>query len=565
MSSLSPKADILVIDDKLDNLNLLSAMLVEQGYKVRSVTKGSTGLRGAQAMPPDLILLDINMPEMNGYEVCQQLKANPLTREIPVLFISALEDVLDKVKAFSVGGVDYITKPFQVAEVLARIETHLTLRRLQQQLQAQNVQLQQEVRERQRAEEKFTRAFRSSPTPIAIATLSENRFIEVNSSFLNMIGYTLEEVIGHTGNELRLGIHLDDYEQTVRQIEKTGTIYNLECDFHTKSGEIKTVLLSVELIDLAGVPCTLNLIHDITERKRLENEFISLVSHELRTPMTALLGSLDLLSAGGLGQLTDRGKKVVQIATSNTERLIRLVNDILDLERMKSGKLTLQKTECNIADILTQATEAMQFLADRSQIKLITQPINAVVQADPDRLLQTFTNLLGNAIKFSPAGGTVWLRVELWTGEGSGWVDESMRGRVKESKSGQEYEQLERNEARKTILNPSPSPSGTPSPTYSPIHPSTHPPIHPPTHLPTYLLFTLQDQGRGIPPHKLHQIFEPFQQVDVSDSRQKGGTGLGLAICRNIIEQHGGKIWAESVFGEGSTFYISLPIAGGLE
>src|SRR3712207_527237 len=106
-----PKADILVIDDTPENLNLLSVMLIAQGYKVRSVTKGSTGLRGASAAPPDLILLDVNMPEMNGYEVCEQLKANERTREIPVIFISAVGDVLDKVKAFAVGGVDYITKP----------------------------------------------------------------------------------------------------------------------------------------------------------------------------------------------------------------------------------------------------------------------------------------------------------------------------------------------------------------------------------------------------------------------------------------------------------------------
>jgi signal transduction histidine kinase len=156
----APKADILIIDDTPENLNLLSTMLSEQGYKVRSVTKGSTGLRGAQAASPDLILLDVNMPQMNGYEVCQQLKTDDRTREIPVIFISALGDALDKVKAFRVGGVDYITKPFQVEEVLARIENHLTIRRLSQQLQQQNIllseqniRLSREIEERKQAEE----------------------------------------------------------------------------------------------------------------------------------------------------------------------------------------------------------------------------------------------------------------------------------------------------------------------------------------------------------------------------------------------------------------------------
>lgn len=121
------KGDVLIIDDIPENLTLLAEMLKQEGYKVRSATKGSTALRGAQALPPDVILLDVNMPEMNGYEVCQQLKQSDRTRDIPVIFISALGDVLDKVKAFQVGGVDYITKPFQLAEVKARINTHLTL------------------------------------------------------------------------------------------------------------------------------------------------------------------------------------------------------------------------------------------------------------------------------------------------------------------------------------------------------------------------------------------------------------------------------------------------------
>jgi signal transduction histidine kinase len=130
------KGDILIVDDILDNLRLLSAILTQQGYDVRSVTNGPTALRGAEAQPPDLILLDINMPEMSGYEVCQSLKKNPQTCEIPIIFLSALNEVVDKVRAFAVGGVDFITKPFQVEEVLVRIETQLSLRKLQAQLQS---------------------------------------------------------------------------------------------------------------------------------------------------------------------------------------------------------------------------------------------------------------------------------------------------------------------------------------------------------------------------------------------------------------------------------------------
>lgn len=485
------KADILVVDDTPENLALLNQMLTERGYKVRSVTKGTTALRGAQAAPPDLILLDVKMPQMNGYEVCQHLKADDRTCDIPVIFISALGDVFDKIQAFKVGGVDYITKPFQVEEVLVRLDTHLTICKLQKQLQQQNTQLQQQMRERQQAEEKFAKAFRSSPNPIAIATLEEGRFVDVNKSFLQLSGCLAEEIIDRAIAETRCGFDWETYCKVVQKLQDKGYLHNQELRFRTKSGELKTVLISIELIELTGTRCTLNIINDITERKQLENEFISIVSHELRTPMTSLLGSLDLLKSGQLGNLSDRGQQILDIAVNNTERLVRLVNDILDLERMKSGKITMYKVECDASDLITQATEIMRSMAEKERITLQLELVCARLWADPDRILQTLTNLLSNAIKFSEPDTTIWLRAYL-----------------KQNR----------------------------------------------------LQIEVRDRGRGIPSDKLNSIFDRFQQVDASDSRQKGGTGLGLAICRQIVEQHDGKIWVESVLGKGSTFYIDLPL-----
>lgn len=150
--ALVPVADLLVVDDTPDNLRLLSTMLSEQGYKVRKVMSGPLALRVVSVASPDLILLDINMPQMNGYEVCEKLKGDPKTSDIPVIFISALDDVWDKVRAFEVGGVDYITKPFQCEEVLARVKNQLTLRWFSKQLSDQNTRLQQEICERQQVE-----------------------------------------------------------------------------------------------------------------------------------------------------------------------------------------------------------------------------------------------------------------------------------------------------------------------------------------------------------------------------------------------------------------------------
>ncbi|MEG5064512.1 response regulator [Microcoleus sp. B3-A4] len=145
-------ANLLVVDDTPDNLRLLSTMLSDKGYKVRGVINGEMALKAARSTPPDLILLDITMPQMNGYEVCQHLKADGRTSGIPVIFLSALDQVLDKVKAFAVGGVDYITKPFHLEEVLARVENQLTIQRLQQKLHDQNARLREsEAKEREKA------------------------------------------------------------------------------------------------------------------------------------------------------------------------------------------------------------------------------------------------------------------------------------------------------------------------------------------------------------------------------------------------------------------------------
>ena len=127
--------DILIVDDTPANLRLLSQMLIDEGYKVRAVTSGPRALKSAQTKPPDLILLDIMMPEMNGYQVAQRMKADERTFDIPIIFISAMKKTKDKVKAFAAGGVDYVTKPIQVDEVLARVETHLSLRTLQKHLE----------------------------------------------------------------------------------------------------------------------------------------------------------------------------------------------------------------------------------------------------------------------------------------------------------------------------------------------------------------------------------------------------------------------------------------------
>ena len=192
-----------MVDDTPDNVRLLSAMLTEAGYQVRKALNANRALSTVEASPPDLILLDIMMPDMDGYQVCQQLKAQEQTRDIPVIFISALDDVLDKVKAFEIGGVDYIAKPFQQQEVLARVRNHLIVGQQQRQISEQNERLKREIKDRENIELALRIAQQKSerlllnilPRPI-VARLKEidgpiaEHFEEVTVLFADIVGFT---------------------------------------------------------------------------------------------------------------------------------------------------------------------------------------------------------------------------------------------------------------------------------------------------------------------------------------------------------------------------------------
>ena len=200
-------ATILIVDDMPENLQLLRELLTAQGYVVRAAPNGERALTFAQATPPDLILLDIKMPGMDGYQVCERLKAEARTRDIPVLFLSALDAVHDKINAFTVGGVDYIAKPFQAKEVLARVNTHLTLRNLQKNLEQKNVQLQQEIDRRTQAEEEL----RTLNQQLHEANASKDKFFSIiahdlRSPFTGLIGIT-EAIIENPDRYTKDQIH----------------------------------------------------------------------------------------------------------------------------------------------------------------------------------------------------------------------------------------------------------------------------------------------------------------------------------------------------------------------
>jgi PAS domain S-box-containing protein len=241
--------NILMVDDHPENLRLLYQLLSKRGYKVRPTRDGKLALKFALSTPPDLILLDIMMPGMDGYEVCEQLKACPETKDIPVIFISALNEVFDKVKAFSVGAVDYISKPFEIAEVVARVENQMLLSRLSKEIVAKNARLQAEIEERKRIEAELrdsqrwlSAVIQTNPNLLYVYDLIEQRTVYINREIYSYIGYTLEETQQMAGAFLPNFIHPDDlpgFSEHISRIEtaKDGESFEFEYRIQHKNGE----------------------------------------------------------------------------------------------------------------------------------------------------------------------------------------------------------------------------------------------------------------------------------------------------------------------------------------
>jgi PAS domain S-box-containing protein len=360
--------------------------------------------------------------------------------------------------------------------------------------------------------ERIQRTILNSANYGMISTDTEGTILTVNAAAEKWLQYPSTDLIGsnvykvHDEQELRaradqlrraMGMPVPgDFHALVTKA-KYGVADEIDCTYVRKDGTRFPVSLSVtalrrEAENLSGY---LMIASDLSERRAIEkmkDEFLSVVSHELRTPLTSIKGALGLLNGGVTGKLPAAAEKMLQLALNNTDRLTRLVNDILDFERMESGQITMETQISDTAQLMRESAESVHVIAQGEGVSVVLVPLAVPVRVDPSRIVQALINLLGNAIKFSPPGG----RIEFGA---------------------------ERNGAS--------------------------------------VVFRIKDEGRGIPKDKLETIFERFQQVDASDSREKGGTGLGLAICRSIVQQHGGRVWAESELGRGSTFYVQLPLA----
>lgn len=400
---------IMIIDDVKENLSLLDRTLSVYSYDIRVFNNPLLALKNIEEIMPDLILLDINMPQMNGYEVCETIKTKEKLRDVPIIFLTAQDDTESKVKAFKNGGVDYITKPFIIEELCARVETQLKISSIQKELKNTNTVLEERVKAR---------------TQKLFEELQERKVLE------------------------------------------------------------KKLRIAVEEAQIAN---------------RAKSAFLSNMSHELRTPMNAICGMTELLK---MEEVSEEQKKYLLYQTEAELNLLKIINDILDMEKMEKGTIDLKEECIDLKGILGREFINYERKAKNKGL-IIEQNVEVGIPdrlfGDREKIERILENIVNNAIKFTE------------------------KGNIKINITKKQEENF------------------------------------------TEVIFSVSDTGKGIEVGEAERIFKPFEQGDSSYTKKYQGIGMGLIIAKRFIKAMDGDIRFTSELGKGTTFYFNIKLKNELE
>ena len=539
-----PTADVMVVDDTPANLHLFIKLLTAQGYHIRPITEGTQAIAAAQSSPPDVILLDIQMPDMDGYEVCQRLKADRRTCDIPVIFLTVLDDEDSIVKGFEVGGIDYITKPVRERELLARVKNQIELRSLQKRLSEKNKQqgvllAQYEAADTalKESEEKFSTAFHSTPLPTTIVNISNEQFVVVNQAFMQQTGYSREDAIGHTAAELGIWQSLPQRAAILTQLKTQGQVHGAKANFRSKAGEIKTVILFLEIIYLNSESYILATGQDITQQQADQQKLIDqtqALSQTLDTLQTAQAELIRSAKMAALGNLvagvaheisTPVGTAVMTASTlENATQSIAADLKQGEIKRSSFENYLGVAAECShlMLNNLTRAGELIntfkKVAVDQTSVQKRTFLLKPYIEEVVANLLPQFKKTLHR----TQVIGDSTLLIDSYPGS---------------------LAQIITNLTTNSLIHAYPdNQSGVISITIA-------------TQL-SNIALTYHDDGCGIAPEHQSRIFEPF----FTTARDTGGSGLGLHLVYNLVTQTlNGNIQMVSTPGQGTTFTITFP------
>ena len=511
--------EVLIVDDAPDNLAQIDMLLTRRGYKVRPAASGEEALEAVKRSVPDLILLDVCMPGMDGFEVCRHLKRNPRTRDIPVIFVSGLVDVEERIRGFEAGGVDFILKPYQHEEILMRVRTHLSLYRTQRALAQANA--------------RFERIVHTAPGVLfdyIAGAGGDGAFRYVSPSSLDVLGVEAGRIMAD-GEEFWRRVHPGDLAHLRGRYGadgESGSLLSVDFRYLPPQGERRWI----HLRSMSGTPEPpgKSMIHtgillDVTERKREEQElmlyrqhleelvlirtrelaaakeaaeaanraksaFLANMSHELRTPLNAILGLTQILEHDPA--LDERYLDELQTIHRSGRHLLSLINDVLEISRIDGDGTGVDRETFDLNELVSAVEEAIRRRAlDRGlSFEVLRQgELPRFVRGDARRLHQVLINLLNNAVQYTDSGGVT---LGLAAQEGD-------------------------------------------------------------------IRFEVADTGPGIPLDEQELIFRAFHRTAAGIVKCEGA-GLGLAISREFVHLMGGELTLASEPGSGSVFSFTLPL-----
>jgi PAS domain S-box-containing protein len=485
--------NILIVDDREENIIALEALLKRDDIRIFSTTSPNEALKIAWENNIAIALVDVQMPEMDGFELVEMLKSNPRTKDILVIFVTAIsKEAKYAVKGFGAGAVDYLYKPLDPYITSAKVDSFIQLARSQAEVRLKNEELQN-----------YALVVKNSADIICALDAFNLRIQSINPAIEKIMGYKPAEIIGKSIVDLAVLQDQPGFRKKLGEIIKDNLGFSVfEFQFQTfdqrmiwaecrASYRNKTIFLNIS--DVSPQKSYQEQLIKSKEAaeygKKIKETFLANMSHELRTPVNGIIGLSDLLRKTNL---TDQQSNMIDLLQVSSQSLLGVINDVLDISKIEAGKFSIVRAPNNIHKISKSVHDLLKFKADEKDIELILEidpEVPEYIMADSLRINQILMNLLSNAIKFTDRG-YVKLKVA---------VTQKHQEKVK-------------------------------------------------------LKFSVEDSGIGIATDRLSKIFDSFEQADEETSAKYGGTGLGLAIVKKLIELKGGELTVSSQIGKGSVF-----------